>query len=165
MKDIPGKFLGLLLAFFLCVIAPLVNIVTQQDMLTRRQIVTEMSNFIDEVIDSRAYYPTMRKELITRLNSYGVTVTFKVIKEQRSVDASVVSSSSGLDAVEGSADVSFVTVPLEDLGENDVIHFETGDRVGIEVMSMSYSGIQYIVHELAGVFLPKFEYRLYARVR
>lgn len=165
MKDIAGKFIGLILAFCLCVIAPAVNIVSQQEMLTRRQIFTEMSNFVDEIVDSRAYYPSMRKELVTRLNSYGVTVKFKVIKEQRSIDASVVASDTGLDAVEGSAEVAYITVPLDDLGDSDVVHFSTGDRVGIEATSMSYTGIQYVTHSLAGLYLPNFEYRIYARVR
>ena len=63
MNDVPGKFIGFIVAFFLCVVGPVVNIASQQEMLARRQVVMEMSNFIDEVTDSRRYTPQMRKRI------------------------------------------------------------------------------------------------------
>lgn len=164
MKDIPGKFVGLFLAFFLCVIGPVVNINSQQEMLMRRQILSEMSNFIDEVVDARAIYPSMRKELVTRLNSYGVAVNFKIVKEQRSIDASIVTTGN-TESVEGTAVTSYIPVPLNGLSDSDTIYFSSGDRVGIEVVGLSYTGIQNVTHSLSGLFLPKVDYRLYARVR
>lgn len=165
MTDIPGKFVGMMLAILLCIIGPSVNIMSQQEMLARRQIITEMTNFLDDVVDSRAYYPSMRKELAARLNAYGVMVKFRVVKEQRSIDAAVVASDTGLDSVEGSANVTYISVPLDAIGDNETIHFSTGDRVGLEVQGISYTGTQYIVHNAAGLFLPKFQYQFYARVR
>ena len=107
----------------------------------------------------------MRKELITRLNSYGAIVQFKVIKEQRAVDATVIASESGTDSTEGSAKVSYITIPLDELGETDVVHFSTGDRIGIECQSIAFTGTQYVAHAVASLFTPKFDYRFFARIR
>jgi len=164
MKDLAGKFIGFILAFFLAVIAIPVNRASQQEMLTRRQVVTEMNNFLDEVVDSKQYTPQMRKELVTRLNAYGVAMDFTVVKEQRSVDASI-NPDGALSVDTGTAVVRYIRVPMDDMGENDIIKFQTGDRVGIEAHNLTISTTQYLAHYLAGLFVPPFRYALYERVR
>lgn len=165
MRDIPGKFIGVLLAFFLCVIGPLVNTSSQQEMLTRRQVITEMDNFLDEVVDSKQYTPAMRRDLVTRINAYGVAVDFTVVKEARSVDASVTTDTTTADAATGTAVVRYIRVPMDDIGDEDVVDFKTGDRIGIECHSISLGSTQYLAHYIGGLFTPEFNYAMFKRVR
>ena len=164
MNDVPGKFIGFIVAFFLCVVGPVVNIASQQEMLARRQVVMEMSNFIDEVTDSRRYTPQMRKALVAKINSHGVTVDFTIIKEQRSIDATV--DVGGVDSAKGTAHVSYIRIPIDSTTDDDkVITFDTGDRIGIETHSIAANSTQYLSHLIAGMFIPEFKYNLYSRVR
>ena len=85
-NDIPGKFIGLLIAFVLTVVMPFVNTTVETEMLDRRSIISDVSNFIDEVVDSRQVTPSMLQELNTNLAAYGVidemtTVSKKAIDE------------------------------------------------------------------------------------
>ena len=86
-NDIPGKIIGLLLAFVLTVIMPFVTVTVENEMLDRRLIIDDVSNFIDEVIDSRNVTDAMINELNVNLASYGVTVDYDITHYARSVNS------------------------------------------------------------------------------
>lgn len=185
MLDLPGKFIGILMAFFLCVIAPLVNITTTQELVARRQIITAATNLLDEVVDSRELTPEMRRQFVAEVNSYGATVNYELVKEVPTTDSLAGNYGGeilGGELVDSSASTRYIRVPItygrtetemEIEGEkytgttdaSNIIAFDTGDRVGIKIYGISLSGSQYLAHLLTGVFLPDFEYTLIERVR
>ena len=185
MLDLPGKFIGIVVAFFLCVLAPLVNITITQELVARRQIITAATNLLDEVVDSRELTNDMQRQFIAEVNSYGAAVNYELIKEVPSTDSlkgNLGSEVTGGEYVESQAYTRYIRVPLTYgrtttemeiegnksypiIDDNAIIAFDTGDRVGIRVYGISLSGSQYLAHLMTGVFLPDFEYTLVERVR
>ena len=86
MNDIPGKILGLCLAFVLVVVGPFVNVTVENEMLDRRLIVNDITTFVDSVVDSRCITDSMINELNVSLASYGITVDYEIIRYARSVN-------------------------------------------------------------------------------
>ena len=77
MLDLPGKFIGIVVAFFLCVLAPLVNITITQELVARRQIITAATNLLDESgvkVDPVEFAERLNvkiKQQVELLNQYG----------------------------------------------------------------------------------------------
>ena len=85
-NDLPGKFIGLLMAFVLTVVMPFVNTTVETEMLDRRSIIQDVTNFMDEVVDSRQINDAMLQELNTKLASYGVIVDYEITHLRRTVN-------------------------------------------------------------------------------
>lgn len=149
-NDIPGKFFGLLLAFCLTVLMPFVNTTVELEMLDRRSIITDTTNFIDEVIDSRQITDAMIKEYNTRISSYGVTVDYDITHLKRSVNPDPLNP--------GEYYTSYVPV-----GES--IPWEKGDRISVRVYTVGYSSAQTLAHKIIGLFIGELDRTLVARIR
>ena len=162
MTDIPGKIIGILLSLFLCIIAPAMTLTLQKDMVARRYAITEMCGLLDEIADSRQYNPIMRRSLSERLASYGLNVDFEVRREMRVVDARTTVSSDAIN--EQDYTVHYVTVPIDTLTDKTV-YFNTGDRVGIILDSINNPTTQAFNMGFLNLFIPKFHYVMYERVR
>lgn len=148
--DIPGKFIGLMLAFILTVVTPFVNTTVELEMLDRRSIITDVTNFIDEVVDSRQITDAMLKELNSNLASYGVTVDYEITHLKRDVNP---------DPLEpGSYYTSYIPV-------GDTVPWEKGDRISVRVRTVGYSTTQTLAHRLVGMFVSELDRTIVARIR
>lgn len=149
-KDLPGKFIGVLLAFALTVIGPFVNTTVEQELLDRRSIVRDVSNFIDEVVDSRQVTEAMLRELNTNIASYGTSVQYEITHHRRTVNPDPLNP--------------------DDYYTNYVIVDNTepwlkGDRISVHFYSVSYSTTETISHKIAGIFVPTLDRTITARIR
>lgn len=150
MNDIPGKVIGMILAFVLVIVMPFVNVTVEQEMLDRRLIIDDVSAFIDEVIDSRNITDTMIDELNIRLASYGMTVDYEISRYRRSVNADPTSDSD-----------YYVTYVQSD----DVTNFDKGDKISIRVYTVGYSATETLAHRITGMFVSDLDTTITARIR
>ncbi len=148
MHDIPGKFIGLLLAFLLLVIVPFANTSLENEMIDRRAIVMDVTNFIDQVVDSREITDAELREFNARLASYGVTVNYEITRYQMSVNPGV-----------GQTTVT-TYFPSKELDK-----WNTGDRIQIHVWTTGYSGSQALSHALTGIYTSELDRTFVARIR
>lgn len=149
-SDIPGKLIGLILAFVLVILMPFVTVTVENEMLDRRLIVTDVTNFIDEVIDSRNITDAMIDELNVNLAKYGMSVDYEIIHYGRSVNVDPTSS-----------DDYFVTYVKKD----DIRNYSKGDKISIHVYTTSYSASEYLAHKVTGMFVKDLDVTITARIR
>ncbi len=147
--DMPGKFIGLLLAAVLCLIVPFVTLTVEGEMLDNRLMVMDITDFIDGVVDSRKITDSMLSELNVKLSSYGKTVDYEITRFARSIDADPTTP--------GNYYVSFQ--------EQDNYDFVKGDKISIRVYVTGYSTSEALAHKLSGIFIKNFDVTFTARIR
>lgn len=149
-NDLPGKIIGMLLAFVLCVIAPFVTISTQNEMIDRRMIINHVTDFIDEVVDSREVTDTALTELNINLASYGIMVDYEITRLALSIDP---------DPVTGNSYTPNYVVT------NDFYHYNKGDKISVRIYTVGYSSTQALAHKLTGLFVKDLDETITARIR
>ncbi|MCM1215121.1 MAG: hypothetical protein NC548_11445 [Lachnospiraceae bacterium] len=149
-NDLPGKFIGILIAFFLAVVVPFVNTTVEQEMLDRRSIIMDITNFIDEVVDSRQITDAAIRELNTSLASYGTSVDYTITHYRRTVNPDPMQA--------GHYYTNYIIV-------DETEDWEKGDRISVTVQSIGYSTTESIAHKLVGMFVPDLDRTLAARIR
>lgn len=150
VHDLPGKFIGLLIAFVLVVIMPFVTVTVENEMLDRRLIIDDVCNFIDEVVDSRQVTDEMLEELNVNLASYGVTVDYKISHYARTVNPDPLSG-----------DDYYATYVLQD----DYKTFAKGDKISVRVYAIGYSTTEALAHRITGLFVKDLDKTITARIR
>lgn len=151
MRDIPGKLLGIFVAVALMIIMPFVTVTVESGMIDRREIIMAVTDFIDEVVDSRNITDAMLSELNTSISSHGILVDYEIEHYCRSVDPDPLS--------EG----DYYTTFVKDVTNSR--EFQKGDKISVHVYSTGYSAAETISHKLAGLFIPKLDETLTARIR
>lgn len=149
--DIPGKFIGLILVFFLLVVAPYVNVTVANEMIDRRSIITDVTNFMDEVVDSRLITDTALKELNTNIASYGVNIDYEITHYRRSVNPDPIDK-------DNQFYVSYIPVSLNE-------PWEKGDRIEVHIFTVGHSAAETLSHKIANLFVSDFDRRICARIR
>lgn len=150
-NDLPGKFIGLLLAFVLTVIMPFVTVTVENEMLDRRLIISDVTNFIDEVVDSRNVTDAMIDELNVKLASYGMSVDYEIKHYARSVN---------VDPLDGGE--SYYTNYIQ---VDDTSSYQKGDKISVRVFTTSYSATEALAHKLTGMFVKDLDTTITARIR
>ena len=150
MHDIPGKVIGLFLALVLCCIMPFVIVSTEQEMVNRRLLVEDVSNFIDTVVDGRMVSDSELREFNANMAKYGAIYDYKIHHYKRSVNP---------DPVTGNTySVSFVEV-------DDWKNYEKGDKISVHIWEMSPGTTTRLSHRLTGLFIRDFDLTITARIR
>ena len=152
MNGISGKFIGIAIIVLL-LITMFSTVVVSEEMMDRRQIASEMSDFADEIIDSRMISNSMETSFTSAITSHGMVVNYQVTRKIRDVSYEDV-------AGVPTASVNYVTDP-----DKDPKQFEKGDHVVVRVWVSGYSSTQYIARKLTQIFLQDFDYSIEARVR
>lgn len=150
MHDLPGKFIGIIIAFVLAVVVPFVNTTVQQEMLDRRSAVMDVTNFIDEVVDSRQITDAAVRELNSSLASYGTSFDYEVTHYRRTVNPDPMKS--------GSYYTNYIVVDSEQ-------EWERGDRISVRLFTIGHSTTETISHKLSGLFVPELDRTIAARIR
>lgn len=151
MRDIPGKLLGIFLAVALMIIMPFVTVTVESSMIDRREIIMAVTDFIDEVVDSRNITDTMLAKLNTDISSHGILVDYEIEHYCRSVDPDPLNPG------------DYYTTFVKDV--KDIHEFQKGDKISVHIFSTGYSAAETISHKLAGLFIPKLDETLTARIR
>lgn len=150
MHDIPGKVIGLFIAFFLVVVAPFVVTVTTSEMLNRRAAYMTMCEFVDSVVDSRQITDAELKEFNSKIQTYGMTMDYSITREIRSVDPDPLSTDGYIRTY----------IPTS---ENKV--YNQGDHIVLRVRAIGYSTSSGLAHSLIGMFVDDFDETVVARIR
>ena len=149
-NDLPGKFIGIIIAFILTIVMPFVNISVEDELINRRLIVTDICSFIDEVVDSRSITDAMLKDLNVSLAQYGSTVDYEITRYVKSVNVDPTSTADFY--------VSYIQ-------NDDTTLFNKGDKISVRVFTHGYSASGYLAHKLTGVFIPNLNTTITARIR
>lgn len=149
-SDIPGKVVGILLAFVLCIIFPFVIISTEEEMISRRLIVEEVSSFIDSVIDGRVITDAELRELNASLAAHGMLLDYDIHRYVRSVNPDPTKEEGYL--------VSYIE-------RDDNMKYDKGDKVSIHVYEVSHAATSTLSHKLTGLYMRDFDLTITARVR
>lgn len=150
MRDLPGKFVGIILAVILCTVVPFQIIVAEEEMINRRLIVEDMRDYVDAIIDGRVNSDADRKAFESKLASYGLLLDYEIIRYSRSVNPDPLSG-----------DSYYVTYIQMD----DITTFNKGDKIELHVYQLSGSTTGNIARRLTGMFMRNFDVRITARVR
>lgn len=154
MGDIVGKVLGIILASILCIVAPLTVTVMSDDMSDRRILYSEMTNFVDEVVDTATITEERLTDLYASLNSHGPICAVKVYRYMRAANPDK----------NGSVEVTYMPTDIS-INMSSKVSFNTGDLIKVELRAVDYAGVQRVARGLLGAFLTPIEYTVTARVR
>lgn len=157
MSDIVGKVLGVILAFILCILAPLTVAVMSDDMTDRRAIYGDMTNFIDEVVDTATITQEQLEDLYASINARGPICEIKITRYMRAANPDT----------NGEIEITYmpVDVTIGTAGNNIISKFNQGDLIKISVIARDYSGIQKVGRAILGGFLTPIDLSVTARVR
>lgn len=150
MHDIPGKIIGILIAFALLIVAPFVVTVTTTEMIDRRAAFMCMCDFVDGVIDSRQITENELREFHAELQSYGMTMDYTIIREVRSVDPDPLNPGNYVRTY----------IPTD-----DNMNYNQGDHIILHVKSLGYSSSTSLAHSIAGMYIKPFDETIVARIR
>lgn len=149
LRDIPGKFLGMILAFVLCIVVPFVTLSAEGAMLDNRLMVADITDFIDGVVDSRQITEAMLTELNVKLASYGKAVDYDIVRYARSIDADPTNK--------GEYYVSFL--------RQDDYNFVKGDKIYIHVYTVGHGTAETLANKISGIYMKDFDVKFTARIR
>ena len=150
MHDIPGKVIGILLSFFLVVVAPFAVTVTTTEMLNRRDAYMTMCDFVDGVVDSRQITNAELKEFNAKIQTYGMTMDYSVTREIRSVDPDPINQGKYIRTY----------IPTSEWKT-----YNQGDHIVLRVRAIGYSSSVGLAHSLIGMFVDDFDETIVARIR
>ena len=140
--------IGLFLAFFLLVIAPLTNNALAQDLTTKRSILNEMTNFVDKVTDSGYVSDAMLSDFYLGCSSHGAIVDVTV---QRYIKVVNPDGSGG----------TYTTYVLSD----QINNWNRSDIVKVKVEAIGYTGAQKLMWYFLKLITPKPEFEIAGMVR
>ena len=154
MGDVAGKVVGVILAFVLCVLAPLTIVMMSDDMSDRRALYGEMTSFIDEVVDTATITEEQLTDLYAALNSYGPLCEVKIYRYLRAANPDK----------DGKVEVTYMPMDVT-VDRESTIKFNQGDLIKVSLKAVDYAGVQRIARGMLGAFLQPIEYSVTARVR
>lgn len=153
MSDILGKILGVIIAFVLCILAPLTIVTMSDDMVDRRAIYSEMTTFVDQIIDTGELTKEQLADFMYGVSSYGPVCEVKIVRYIR-----VVNPKAG-----GGITVSYT--PTDIYAEGSHINFNQGDLIQVHVEAVEYTGMQKVARLALGTALRPLDYTVTGRVR
>lgn len=153
-SDIPGKFIGLLIAFVLTVIMPFVTVSVHNEMSDRRLIISDVCDFIDQVVDSRTVDEAMIRDLNLSLASYGVTVDYEIHWYSRTINPDPLNKG------------QYVTTYIENHDASyENMKFQKGDKIAVHFYTVGYSSSTAVARNITGLFIGDLDRTITARIR
>lgn len=153
MGDIIGKILGVIIAFMLCIISPVIVTIMADNMEDRRTIFNETTQFIDEVIDVGTITEAQMKDFYYGVSSYGPVCSVTVYRYIRTVQQ------------DANGDNHTTYIPQDVSTQTYPVKFNQGDLVKVTVEATGYTGAQEIAYNILGHALKPIEFSLSGRVR
>lgn len=149
-RDHVGAFICLIIAFFCCCITPFANMLVNQELQDRRNVIADVDNFVDSVVDSRQITEPMLKEFNTKLASYSLVLDYEIKREVLAIEPDPLH--------EGDWYPSYVVT-------DDNMHYNQGDHISVHVRNIGYNSAISLGHSLCGIVLGDLDETITARVR
>ena len=150
-----SRLLAICLGFLLLVFAPFSLSVLSDNISARYAIMNDVTNFTDEVADTRRITKDMLSNFYLDVASHGIMLDVTVERYVRVVESDATSG--------GKLVTTYMAQPVE-ITDADFI-FNSGDKVVVHVEPIGYSAPQRIVMSTIGQILPDFNYTFPVRVR
>ena len=155
MSNMLSRLLAICLGFLLLVFAPFSLSVLSDNISARYAIMNDVTNFTDEVADTRRITKDMLSNFYLDVASHGILLDVTVERYVRVVESDATSG--------GKLVTTYMAQPVE-ITDADFI-FNSGDKVVVHVEPIGYSAPQRIVTSTIGQILPDFNYTFPVRVR
>ena len=153
MGDTIGKIIGVIIAFILCIIAPITVNLMSDDMSDRRLIFNEMTTFVDEVIDVGQVTETQLKDFYYGVSSYGPACSVQIYRYIRTVQ------------LDENNNTYTSYIPQDITTSPMPVKFNQGDLIKVHVSATNYTGAQQIGQFILGQSFNPIDYSLSGRVR
>jgi hypothetical protein len=150
MNDIAGKVISLIICFIMLIAAPLTLVSVSEDMTSRRSVLNEVSNFIDEVVDTKTISDDRLADFNLGIASHGLLLNVTVKREKRVTNPDPDS--------EGKTYTRYLPV-------TNIYDYQTGDIVKVEIRQLGYNGRQRFIQRLTRLRTPPLNFSLAGRVR
>jgi hypothetical protein len=150
-----SKVIGVILAFAMLVIAPLVITQMTQDMAMKRLVLNEVTSFIDKVTDKSAVSPEDVDDIRLGVNSRGGAFDIKLV---RYVRISVPDSS----RPEG---IKSLYVATEDVFGNATVELKQGDVIQVRVTALTPTQAQKSLQGFLKVIERDFDFTMAGMAR
>ena len=157
MADAITKVIGVLLAFVLLVLAPMTISRMSGDMATKRQVLNEVTMFIDKVTDKASISGVDIDDLMLGVNSYGGAFDVQVIRYFR---VAVRDSTRGGEV----RSIYYATDDVFTSAGGEVL-LNIGDAVQVRVTAITRTRGQNLLQGLFRVAEPPFNFTLAGTVR
>ncbi len=157
MSDIISKIIGVILAFVLLIITPMVISRMAEDMSAKRLILNEVTMFIDKVTDKGSISGYDVDDLLLGINSYGGAFNATVAHYK---NVAVKDGTNGVKNIYVAADDNANTLALA-----GSISLDKGDAVRVNVTGIGVTKGQSLLRGLLHVFEKPFEFSLAGTVR
>lgn len=134
MKGFISRVIALILVFFMLILAPLINSYCITEMENRRQILNEVTSFLDMVTDKKTISTDDLNRFYMKISSYGMVLDIKV---KRLVKTATLEN-------DGTLNVTYVSV-------DDISIINQRDIIQVQLREKSQSSYQKILQIFLGV--------------
>lgn len=134
MNGFLSRMISLILVFFMLILAPLVNSYCVTEMENRRQLLNEVTSFLDVVTDKKTITNDDLNEFYMKVSSYGMVLDVQVNRLVKTA------------TLESDGKVNITYIPADDislLNQRDVVQ--------IKLKEKSQSAYQKILHIFLGL--------------
>lgn len=150
MRGFIGKFIAAVLIFLLLVVVPFVNTAVTEENANRILLLYDVTEFIDEIVDSRTVTESMVKTLNTKIAAYGIPVDYTIEREMIDVEPDPLNSGKYYPAY---------------IATDETTNFNQGDHVIVHLYSTSSSTPMSLAQHVANIYAGKIDVKLSARIR
>jgi hypothetical protein len=146
MIDTISKILSIVLIFLMLIVAPLLISYKIDDAAARREILLEVTLFIDTVRDTRQVSEAQLNALYTRLNSFGLAVDVRVTRMVKHL------------VIDDNGDVVIKYFMSDE--HTDLMRFNRGDGIQVTVREIGVSPARSFMHNIFGAESGPLEFTL-----
>ena len=153
MTGFINRMLGLFIAFVLLVFVPMLISICLSDLKMQRGTLNEVANLIEKVTDTGVLTDAWLKDFYTGMSSHGAKTDIKITRQELVVNP-----------LNPDATGNFETYSTYTPNE-DIMKWNQGDIIQVEVHYLSESGIQRVVYSILKMFIPENDFKLAGMVR
>lgn len=150
MEGFLSKCISILLIFLMLVIAPMINIYGQHEMLGRMEILNDVSSFLDKVTDKREITQEDLDEFTLMVESHGMVLDVNVDR--------LVKTATLIDADTKEVDVSYIAA-------DDITTLSSGNIVKVTIKEISTTRFKKLLNVFLRINEPQFELTMSKMVR
>ena len=158
MGDFLNKLVSIVIVFLMLVLAPLLISYKTDDMMGKREILNDVTQYIDMISDTGKVTQDGLNNLYIKVNSHGLAVDVKIEKKVR-VEVPILVDN-GAAGMSNDTKTVYYTYDLTDLVEADDTILNTGDVIKVNISEIGISAARRITYTILGIDEGKFEFSL-----
>lgn len=149
MYGIVNKLLGIVIALVLIVLM-LANVMVGNQLQSRRSIVAEVTNFVDEVTDTGTLTEKHVQDLYLGCNAYGPVCDVTIQRLQRVIEPDPANPGK-----------TYTTYAVSD----NIYTWNQGDLCKVQVEEVGYTGVAYFLYSVLGLNMAPVDFGFTGRIR